>query len=72
MLGATNGLAQTVVSVQRSVGPAIAVWLFSFSLEKNIMGGYGVFYVLTLCTVAAIWLALQLPHDTWKHPEDPE
>ncbi|KAI0295158.1 major facilitator superfamily domain-containing protein [Multifurca ochricompacta] len=72
MLGATNGLAQTIVSVQRSVGPAIASSLFAFSLENEIMEGYGVFYGLTLCTFAAIWLASQLPREAWKSQEDLE
>lgn len=65
MLGATNGLAQTVVSVQRAIAPAITASLFSFSLEKNIMGGYGVFYALSLCTLGAIWLASRLPPSGW-------
>ena len=71
MLGATNGLAQTVVSVQRAVGPAIAASLFSFSLENNILGGYGVFYALTLGTLAALWVASRLPPIGWK-PEESE
>jgi len=69
MLGATNGLTQTVGSIQRALGPAITASLFSFSLEHNIMGGYGVFYALTLCTFAAIWLASHLPPGQWKNLE---
>lgn len=65
MLGGTNGLSQTVVSIQRAVGPAIAASFFSLSLEYNIMGGYGVFYALTLCTLAALWLASRLPPNGW-------
>jgi len=65
MLGATNGLAQMVVSVQRAIAPAITASLFSFSLERNIMGGYGVFYALSLCTLGAIWLASRLPPGGW-------
>jgi hypothetical protein len=34
-------------------------------LEKNIMGGYGVFYALSLCTLGAIWLASRLPPSGW-------
>lgn len=68
-LGATNGLAQTVASVQRAIGPAIAASLFSFSLEKNIMGGYGVFYALVLCSLGSLWLASRLPPDGWKDLE---
>jgi len=44
MLGATNGLTQTVGSIQRALGPAITASLFAFSLRNNIMGGHGVFY----------------------------
>jgi len=69
MLGATNGLTQTVGSIQRALGPAITAPLFAYSLEKNIMGGYGVFYALTLCTFAALWLASYLPPDGWKDLE---
>ncbi|KAH9953799.1 major facilitator superfamily domain-containing protein [Russula dissimulans] len=69
MLGTTNGLEQTVVSVQRAIGPAVTASLFSFSLENNIMGGYGVFYALALCALAALWLASRLPPETWKSEE---
>jgi len=72
MLGATCGLAQTVASVQRAVGPAVAAALFSFSLENNVMGGYGVFYALTLCTLALLWLASYLPPGRWPSNEDVE
>jgi len=70
MLGATCGLAQTVASVQHAIGPAIAAALFSFSLENNIMGGHGVFYVLTLCTLALLWLSSYLPPGRWPPEED--
>lgn len=39
---------------RRAVAPAIAASLFSFSLENNIMGGYGVFYAPTLFSLAAV------------------
>ncbi|KAH8993664.1 major facilitator superfamily transporter [Lactarius deliciosus] len=45
-LGATNGLAQTMVSIQRTVGPAAAASLFAFSLDNNILGGNFVYVVL--------------------------
>jgi hypothetical protein len=51
--------------VQRAFGPAITASLFSFSLENNIMGGYGVFYALTLCALAALRLASRLPPNGW-------
>ena len=39
-LGAMNGLAQTIVSTQRALGPAAATSLFAFSLQNNILGGH--------------------------------
>jgi hypothetical protein len=55
--------------MQRALGPAITASLFSFSLENNIMGGYAVFYALTLCTFGALWLASHLPPNGWKELE---
>ncbi|KAH9039475.1 MFS general substrate transporter [Lactarius deliciosus] len=68
-LGATNGIAQTVVSVQRTVGPAAAASLFAFSLNNNILGG-NFAYVVLLCFVwVALGVAVQLPKSTRKHDE---
>jgi hypothetical protein len=68
-LGATNGIAQTMVSIQRTVGPAAAASLFAFSLEKNILGGNFVYVVLLGIVCAGLGLAVQLTKKTWKHNE---
>lgn len=60
-LGAINGLAQTAVSSARAVGPALSTSLFSFSLQYNILGGYGVYTTLTSLAGLAVLLAVQLP-----------
>jgi len=68
-LGATNGIAQTVVSIQRAIGPAAAASLFAFSLDNNILGG-NFAYVVALATVwIGLAVAVQLPEKTWKHEE---
>ena len=59
-LGAMNGLAQTAASVARAVGPALSTSLFSFSVQYNILGGYGVYTALTSLAGLAILLAVQL------------
>jgi len=59
-LGAINGLAQTAVSSARAVGPALSTSLFSFSVEYNILGGYGVYTALASLAGLAILLAVQL------------
>ncbi|KAI0059263.1 MFS general substrate transporter [Artomyces pyxidatus] len=69
-LAATNGLAQTIISVQRAVGPAMATSLFAFSLEKNVMGGNFVYVVLILMSLSSLYLANQLPLNTWKIIEE--
>jgi len=68
-LGATNGIAQTVVSIQRTVGPAAASSLFAFSLENNILGGNFAYVVLLGTVCAGLCVAVQLPVTTWKHNE---
>jgi hypothetical protein len=68
-LGATNGLAQTMVSIQRAVGPAAAMSLFAFSLENNILGGNFVYIVLLATVLAGLGVAVHLPETTWKHNE---
>lgn len=60
-LGATNGLAQTTVSIARAIGPAMTTSLFSFSVQHNLAGGYGVYLVLAVFSVCALGLANQLP-----------
>lgn len=65
-LGVMNGLAQTIVSTQRAVGPAAAASLFAFSLQNNILGGQFAYAVLLALTCVGLYVALQLPKNTWK------
>jgi hypothetical protein len=65
-LGATNGLAQSVASVQRTVGPAVADWLFAFSIEHNVLGGNFIYIVLFALVCAGLYVAVQLPRHMWK------
>ncbi|PPQ80156.1 hypothetical protein CVT25_001449 [Psilocybe cyanescens] len=69
-LGATNGLAQTTVSTARAIGPALSTSLFAFSVQHNILGGYGVYAIFALFASLAILLAVQLPQQLWNRNED--
>jgi len=60
-LGATNGLAQALGSIARSIGPSVASSLFSISLERDLAGGNMVYFVLMGCTLLALRLTLLLP-----------
>ncbi|KIY51665.1 MFS general substrate transporter [Fistulina hepatica ATCC 64428] len=71
-LGATNGMAQTVVSISRAVGPAISTSLFSFSLERNVLGGYMVYVVLLIISAVSLYLGSYLPAKMWDEDEDDE
>ena len=64
-LGATNGFAQSVASVQRTVGPAVADWLFAFSITNNVMGGNFVYVVLLALVGIGLYVAVQLPRHMW-------
>ena len=64
-LGATNGLSQTTVSIARAIGPALSTSLFSLSVEKNILGGFGVYISFATLSVFAVYLATRLPPKPW-------
>ncbi|KAN0136115.1 major facilitator superfamily [Lactarius tabidus] len=68
-LGATNGIAQMMASIQRTIGPAASASLFAFSLENNVLGGNFVYVVLLVIALAGLSVAVQLPENTWKHDE---
>ncbi|KAF5379711.1 hypothetical protein D9615_005711 [Tricholomella constricta] len=60
-LGATNGMAQAVGSVMRSIAPSIASSLFSISLEHQLAGGNMVFLILVGVALVGLRLAFLLP-----------
>ncbi|KAF8969098.1 major facilitator superfamily domain-containing protein [Flammula alnicola] len=64
-LGATNGLSQTTVSIARAVGPALATSLFSYSVEHNVLGGYGVYAFFATLSCFALALSTRLPEKVW-------
>ncbi|PFH51080.1 hypothetical protein AMATHDRAFT_59769 [Amanita thiersii Skay4041] len=66
-LGFTNGLAQTTVAFLRAVGPALSTSLFSWSMEKNLLGGYAVYVLLFLCACSVLPLAARLPERPWEN-----
>lgn len=72
MLGATNGLAQTVVSVTRAIGPALINSLFSLSIQKNILGGHGyIVYIIQFLLVLAMFYAASLfPKKPWINGQE--
>lgn len=69
-LGATNGLAQTTVSIARAIGPACSTSLFSFSVERNILGGFGVYALFFALSVGALFLANLLPPKLWDEVDE--
>jgi hypothetical protein len=64
-LGAVNGLARTATSIMRAIGPAAATSFFAVSVERNILGGNLVYFVLILLTIVAFAAAPLLPHEPW-------
>ena len=68
-LGTTNGISQTTVSIARAIGPALASSSFSFSVEKNILGGMGVYVVFAILSLFALYFATCLPSKLWNHDE---
>jgi len=72
-LGATHGLSQTAVSIARMIAPSMSTSLFSFSVERNLLGGYAVYAVFSFLSCFALWLAMSLPHEVrpaWEGEEE--
>ena len=69
-LGATNGLSQTTASVAKAIGPALSTSLFSFCVQRNILGGYGVYGFFTALSICALYLATRLPLRVWDESDD--
>jgi MFS family permease len=60
-LGATNGLAQVLVSIMRAIGPVSATSLFSLSLAEGYLGGGMVYLVLVGISAVSIACGIALP-----------
>ena len=65
-LGATNGLAQMMVSVMRTFGPAAANSLFALSIRHQYLGGWLVYCVLLAVASGSVLVATTLPHKAWR------
>ena len=67
-LGATNGLAQLLVSVVRAIGPALVTTTYSLSIDKehHYLNGGLVHYVTIVLSLGAIWMGSLLPKRPFK------
>ncbi|KAF7986456.1 hypothetical protein HWV62_31229 [Athelia sp. TMB] len=64
-LGATNGIAQTVVSVVRAIGPAASTSLFALSVKHNLLGGYAVYLILAVLSGVSLIVVARMPRELW-------
>lgn len=71
-LGAVNGISQTMVSIARAIGPAMATTLFSFCAEYRLLEGYAVYLVFGVLTCGVLVLADMLPNQAWDAGEAEE
>jgi hypothetical protein len=72
-LGATNGIAQTVASIARAIGPAGSTSLFAASLQHpNLLGGNMVYWIMVGITLTGIATSCKLPSEPWESPEENE
>ncbi|KAF8325457.1 MFS general substrate transporter [Cantharellus anzutake] len=61
LLGATNGIAQSVISFTRAFGPAVATALFAYSVEHRLANGYAVYWCFASFSLVALALSTRLP-----------
>ncbi|KAJ7616315.1 MFS general substrate transporter [Mycena polygramma] len=71
-LGATNGIAQTCISIVRAIGPVASTSLFSISLEKNLLGGWLVYVVMVIISALTLLGTRYLPTNLWEVPDEIE
>lgn len=64
-LGATNGIAQTVASIVRVIGPAASTSLFAASAKHNLLGGYAVYLILTVLSGLSLFVVARMPKQPW-------
>ncbi|KAI0261481.1 member of major facilitator superfamily multidrug-resistance, DHA1 sub-family [Gloeopeniophorella convolvens] len=65
-LGATNGIAQLLVSITRAIGPAASTSLFSLSMAEGYLGGSMVYVVLLVIALGATLFGTKLPRKVWQ------
>ena len=66
-LGVANGLAGTVVAIQRIAGSVVADWLFAFSLMNNVLSGNFAYVILIILVGVGLCISAQLPRNMWTH-----
>ena len=54
-----------MVSIARAIGPALATSLFSFSVDRDILGGYALYLILFPLSCVALLPAVRLPVKPW-------
>ncbi|KAG8213450.1 major facilitator superfamily domain-containing protein [Butyriboletus roseoflavus] len=64
-LGATNGIAQLLVSIMRAIGPASATSMFSISIKTPEHAWFAYYYLLSLVCIG-IGASLLLPRKVWS------
>lgn len=65
-IGATNGLAQMMVSVMRAIGPVASNSAFSLSIQRHVMGGYFVYWMMMGMASITLIMGFFLPKKPWK------
>ncbi|KAF8348802.1 major facilitator superfamily domain-containing protein [Amanita rubescens] len=71
-LGTTNGISQMTVSIARATGPTLATSLFSYSIERNVLGGYAVYAIIFVLSCLALIPAVWLPTKPWDECDSKE
>jgi hypothetical protein len=49
------------------IGPAVADWLFAFSLMNNVLGGNFAYVILVVLVGVGLCISAQLPRNLWTH-----
>jgi len=61
LIGSINGIVQLAGCAMRTLAPSFATSLFSFSIEKQVFGGYLVYVVVYAIVICGIGFSRLLP-----------
>jgi len=59
-LGSLFGLQQTCSAIARGIAPTFVSSLFAFSIDRHLLGGHFVWFVLTFLGLVAIPLSMRV------------
>lgn len=59
-----------MISIIRTIGPAMATSLFAVSIEENLVGGNLAYIIFVVLSVLSLFIVAKLPAQLWHFEGD--